>query len=128
MRVKRTRTAEEASSKIGKPFGLGGIPPQDEKIFAALDGHGACLLFERMRILRLDPQFFAEDPAAFHELQINCSACEARAACIVDLRNDAINPTGTNWYDYCPNVAALRMYSALANLDAPRSDVRSLQK
>jgi hypothetical protein len=124
--ISKRTNEEEEPGEIEKSARQAGISLQDAEILAALGIHGACLLLERMRILRLDPvQFSAEEPATFRELQKNCSACEARARCIVDLRNDAINPTGTNWYDYCPNVATLRMCSSLAKLGTPKSEKSS---
>jgi hypothetical protein len=88
---------------------------------AKLGIHGACLLLERMRIIGVSPERLArEEPCAFRELQKNCSMCEAREPCIRDLKRDSIDPVRTEWYDYCPNVAMLRMYGALAMLNQMR--------
>ena len=91
-----------------------GLPFDDVQALASLGIHGACLLLERMQILRLDAAQFAKaEPDVFHELQKNCSMCKARDACICDLLQDRVDPTRQDWYEYCPNVATLRMFSVL---------------
>lgn len=91
-----------------------GLSLDDVRTLAALGIHGAFLLCCRMRILRMDPVGFSRaEPDAFHRLQMSCSGCESRARCVKDLALDNVDPTGTNWQDYCPNVASLKMFSVL---------------
>jgi hypothetical protein len=93
-----------------------GISADDLRILARLGIHGADLLRRRMRILRVDPDGFSRfDSATFRELQKSCSACEVHGRCALDLAQDAINPTRSDWRDYCPNAAMLNMLSAVEN-------------
>jgi len=79
--------------------------------------HDSRLLLQRLAVLRIDSvRLASEDPIAFRELQKNCSMCVARDPCIRDLVRDAVEPTNSDWKEYCPNVAALNMFSALAAL------------
>ncbi|MEJ2653543.1 MAG: hypothetical protein P8173_17680 [Gammaproteobacteria bacterium] len=108
----------ECTADIEQSAQDSGMSIDDVRTLAMLGIYGACLLWQRMRILRVDPlQFSNEEPAVFRALQKSCSMCESREACIHDLLQDAIDPTGTNWREYCPNVATLNMVSALACCD-----------
>jgi len=90
------------------------IATGDLRTLAMLGIHGADLLRRRMLILRVDPdRYFRSEPANFRELQESCSACTSHERCALDLTQDTIDPTRPDWQDYCPNVAMLKMLSAL---------------
>jgi len=75
------------------------------------------LLVRRMVALGLDPcelHFF--DPALAHHMQRQCTLCESREYCLQDLTSGFSGSAlrdREGWRDYCPNVLALEMLSAL---------------
>jgi hypothetical protein len=79
----------------------------------ALARHGpdeACLLPRRMSALDLNPDEFARlEPAMFRELHWQCTLCESKGECAVDLAGDSPGwPNGTDeWRAYCPNASTL---------------------
>ena len=95
-----------------------GMSVEDTEAWSKPGIHGSYLLLQRLALLRIDPARLAqEEPAAFRELQKQCVACTSRDSCIRDLVRDAFNPAGADWKDYCPNIAALNMFSALASFE-----------
>jgi len=50
-----------------------------------------------------------DDSATFDLLRRNCLACDDRARCESDLRDDPANPV---WRRYCPNAAKLNTLAA----------------
>jgi hypothetical protein len=50
-----------------------------------------------------------DDSATFELLRRNCLACDDRARCEADLRDDPVNPV---WQRYCPNAAKLNALAA----------------
>lgn len=69
------------------------------------------LLFRRMAALDLDPQEVAAvDRATFLDLERVCTLCDCKGRCQREL---AQHPDDTDWEDYCPNVATLKMLNAL---------------
>ena len=91
-----------------------GLSAQDAWTLAILGIHGAILLRRRMIVVGVDPDWLSlSEPAAFRELQKCCSACDSHARCRLDLAQDAIDPRRLDWQEYCPNVATLKMLSAV---------------
>jgi hypothetical protein len=71
----------------------------------------AYLLLRRMIELDLDCNEVARtEPQMFQDLQTICVSCDSRQQCARDLER---NPDDVVWHDYCPNVAQLKMLSAL---------------
>jgi len=71
----------------------------------------ADLLLRRMAALDLDSGEVAEiEWPTFLDLQRVCTMCGDKRRCAHDLSRD---PNDTAWVDYCPNVATLKMLSAL---------------
>jgi len=107
------RTRDKMGKRIAQfPSGNTSCAP----MLAELGIRKPYLLSQRMAILGLDPErLSSEDPTAFRDLEKNCNICDERRSCIRDLVRDAADPTGTNWKEYCPNVAMLGMFSALAS-------------
>jgi hypothetical protein len=104
----------EAYGEIEQIVRQTGLSDDDVRTLAALGIHGAILLCCRMRILRIDPVGFSRaEPEAFRKLQVSCSGCESRTRCVKDLALDNVDPSRIDWQDYCPNVAPLKMFSAL---------------
>jgi hypothetical protein len=50
-----------------------------------------------------------DDSATFDLLRRNCLACDDRARCEADLKDDPANPV---WRRYCPNAAKLNTLAA----------------
>ena len=72
------------------------------------------LLQRRMTVLRLDVEAWPNmEPAMFVDLEKSSSACASRNQCEYDLKVHLEQPTWSDWRDYCPNAAKLRMLVAL---------------
>ncbi len=110
----KARAELEWTDEIERLAQESGISTGDLRTLAMLGIHGADLLRRRMVILRVDPNKYCRtEPATFRELQKSCSACKSRERCVLDLARDAVDPTRPDWQDYCPNVAMLKMLSAV---------------
>ena len=77
----------------------------------------AHLLRGRMTALRLDVEAWSNmEPAMFADLERSCSACASRNECAYDLVAHLEGPAWSDWRDYCPNAAKLRMLVTLQGL------------
>ncbi len=78
------------------------------------------LLYRRMESLHIDPHDLAwVEAAVLRDMQKVCTMCEARRACLRDLKRDPDDLHDQDWRDYCPNVATLDMLAALKACVAP---------
>jgi hypothetical protein len=69
------------------------------------------LLRSRMKILGLEVDAIGRDfREAFDKVRKNCPHCDAREACLIDLRHD---PNALIWEAYCPNSEVLNALVAL---------------
>ena len=69
------------------------------------------LLRSRMKILGLEVDAIGRDfRQAFDKVRKNCPHCDAREACLIDLRHD---PNALIWEAYCPNSEMLNALVAL---------------
>ena len=76
----------------------------------------ANLLPRRLAELGLDPDEIARlEPALLRELHWQCTMCDSKGECSVDLAGDAVGwPERTDaWHGYCRNVATLRLLSEI---------------
>ena len=68
------------------------------------------LLKRRMRILHLDPDDLARDPARMAGITTGlCARCEARGKCMLDLDDEFADPGWGDWRNYCPNATNLSL-------------------
>ena len=68
------------------------------------------LLGCRMAMLGLDPDVIENgDREIFAQIKQNCTSCDFREACVVDLKRDPNNPV---WESYCPNSEVLNTLTA----------------
>ncbi len=78
---------------------------------AAHGPDAADLLVRRMAALDLDRnEVAATVPGTFRDLQRLCTLCQSHRKCAQDLGR---NPADSEWEDYCPNVATLKLLDSL---------------
>jgi hypothetical protein len=82
------------------------------------------LLRRRLLALGLDPDELALlDPALFRHLERCCALCGSPDDCASDLAQTSTHrawQARDDWRDYCENVAALEMLTALRSTPAPK--------
>jgi hypothetical protein len=100
-----------AEGDIARMAGDLGVSATELKAVARQGPEAADLLLRRMAALDLDSREVADvERPTFLDLQRVCTMCEAKRRCARDLSR---NPNDAAWEDYCPNVATLKMLSAL---------------
>ena len=76
------------------------------------------LFSRRLTHLGLDSsRLKPEHRVILEEIRERCPNCESPSRCITDLTRNPANRILEDWYEYCPNVARLRILAALSRFE-----------